>query len=63
MDIDTNYEYSSSSEFEFLASTDPSGIGLLERESKKRTDPVLQSPIPGLKATLDVSKFMGFCRA
>ena len=41
MNIDTSSEYTSSSEFEFLSSTDPSEPDLSEREVKKRTDPAL----------------------
>ena len=37
MNLDFSSEYSSSSEFEFLSSTDPSELGLSERENKKRT--------------------------
>ena len=45
-------EYSSSSEFEFLSSTDPSELGLSEREVNRRTDPALMAPIPGPEAEL-----------
>ena len=41
MIFDSSSEYSTSSEFEFLSSTDPSEIGLSEREVKKRTDPAI----------------------
>ena len=49
MNEETSSEYSSSSEFEFLSSTDPSKPCLLEREVKKRTYPILLAPIPGPK--------------
>ena len=35
MNLDSSSEYSSSSEFEFLSSTEPSELGLSEREIKK----------------------------
>ena len=53
MNINTSFEYTSSSEFEFLWSTDPSEPGLSERQVKKRTDPALLAPIPGPEAQLD----------
>ena len=53
MIIDTSSEYTSSSEFKFLSSTDPSEPGLSEREVKKRTDPALLAPISGPEAQLD----------
>ena len=53
MNLDSSSEYSSSSEFEFLSSTEPSELGLSEREIKKRTDPALMAPIPGPEAQLD----------
>ena len=53
MNIDTSSEYTSSSVFEFLSSTDPSEPSLSEREVKKRTDPVLLDPIPGPEVQLD----------
>ena len=54
MNLDSSSsEYSSSSEFEFLSSTDPSELGLSEREIKKRTDPALMAPIQGPEAQLD----------
>ena len=36
-----------------MSSTDPSELGLSEREIKKRTDPALIAPIPGPEAQLD----------
>ena len=53
MNFDSSSEYSSSSDFEFLSSTDPSELSLSEREVKKRTDPVLMAPIPGPETQLD----------
>ena len=53
MNIDTSSEYNSSSEFEFLSSTDPSEPDLSERKVTKRTDPALVAPIPGPEAQLD----------
>ena len=47
MNLSTASELTSSSEFEFLSSTDPSEAGLSEREIRKRTDPELMVPIPG----------------
>ena len=41
MNLSTASELTSSSEFEFLSSTDPSEAGLSEREIRKRTDPDL----------------------
>ena len=46
MNLSTASELTSSSEFEFLSSTDPSEAGLSEREIRKRTDPDLLAPIP-----------------
>ena len=50
MNIYTNSQSSSSSDFEFLFSTDPSEAGLLEREIKTVTNPALLLPIPGTEA-------------
>ena len=47
MNVSTESELTSSSEFEFLSSTNPSEIRLSEREIRKRTDPELMAPIPG----------------
>ena len=47
MNLSTASELNSSSEFEFLSSTDPSEAGLSKREVRKRTDPELMAPIPG----------------
>ena len=49
-------ELTSSSEFEFLSSTDPSESGLSEREIRKRTDPELMAPIPGPDSQLQEVK-------
>ena len=46
----------SSSEFEFLSSTDPSEAGLSEHEIRKRTDPELMAPIPGPDSQLQEVK-------
>ena len=46
MNLSTASELTSS-EFEFLSSTDPSETGLSEREIRKRTDPELMTSIPG----------------
>ena len=60
INLDTNSKYTSSSEFAFLSSTDPSEDGLSERESKKRADPDLLAPIPGPATKLDeVQKMWG----
>ena len=47
MNLSTESELISSSEFEFLSSTDPSEKGLLECEIRERTVPELMDPIPG----------------
>ena len=52
MKLDTASDYSSSSEFEFLLSTDPSD-GLSEHEKRKRTGPALLAPIPDPEAQFD----------
>ena len=44
MDLNSHSKCSSSSEFEFLSSTDPSEEGLSEREIRKRTDPEVYRP-------------------
>ena len=46
IDLTSQLKFSSSSQFEFLSSTDPSEKGLSEREVRKRTDPDLLVPIP-----------------
>ena len=57
MNSSTASELTSSSEFEFLSSTDP---GLSEREIRKRTDPDLLAPIPGPDSQLqEVKKLWG----
>ena len=53
MNFDSSSGYSSSSEFEFLSSTDPSELGSSEPEIKRRTDPALMAPIPGPETQLD----------
>ena len=52
MNFNSSSENSSSFKFEFLSSTDPSELGLSEREVKKRTDPVLMVLIPSPEAQL-----------
>ena len=47
MNCDTDSQLTSSSEFEFLSSTDPTEEGLSEREVRKRTDPELMAPVQG----------------
>ena len=60
MDLNSHSKCSSSSEFEFLSSTDPSEEGLSEREIRKRTDPDLLAPIPGPESQLEeVQKLWG----
>ena len=60
MNLSTASELTSSSEFEFLSSTDPSEAGLLEREIRKRADPDLLAPIPGPDSQLqEVKKLWG----
>ena len=60
MDLNSHSKCSSSSEFEFLSSTDPSEEGLSEREIRKRTDPDLLTRIPGPKSQLEeVQKLWG----
>ena len=56
MNLSTASELTSSSEFEFLSSTDPSEAGLSEREIRKRTDPDLLAPIPGPDSQLQEVK-------
>ena len=52
MNYDTDSQLTSSSEFEFLSSSDPSEEGLSEREVRKRTDPELMAPIQGPESQL-----------
>ena len=56
MNLSTESELTSSSELEFLSSTDPSEIGLSERKIRKRTDPELMAPIPGPDSQLQEVK-------
>ena len=56
VNLSTASELTSSSEFEFLSSTDPSEAGLSEREIRKRTDPELMAPIPGPESQLQAVK-------
>ena len=60
IDLSSQSKFLSSSEFEFLSSTDPSEGGLSEREVRKRTDPDLLAPIPGPESQLEeVQKLWG----
>ena len=60
IDLSSQSKFPSSSEFEFLSSTDPSEEGLSEREVRKRTDPDLLAPIPGPASQLEeVQKLWG----
>ena len=60
MNLSTASELTSSSEFKFLSSTDPSEAGLSEPEIRKRTDPDLLAPIPGADSQLqEVKKLWG----
>ena len=59
MDLNSHSKCSSSSEFEFLSSTDPSEEGLSEREIRKRTDLDLLAPIPGPESQLKEVKSFG----
>ena len=60
MNLSTASELTSSSEFEFLSSTDPSEAGLSEREIRKRADPDLLALIPGPDSQLqEVKKLWG----
>ena len=56
MNLSTASELTSSSEFEFLSSTDPCEAGLSEREIRKRTDPELMAPLPGPDSQLQEVK-------
>ena len=63
MNLSTASELTSSSEFEFLSSTDPSEEGLSEREIRKRTDPELIASIPGPDSQLQEVKDLWGARA
>ena len=52
MKYDTDSQLTSSSEFEFLSSTDPTEEGPSEREVRKRTDPELMAPVQGPESQL-----------
>ena len=52
MNYDTDSQLTSSSEFEFLSSTDPTEEGFSEREVRKRTDPELMAPVHGPESQL-----------
>ena len=60
IDLSSQSKFSSSSEFEFLSSTDASEERLSEREVRKRTDPDLLAPNPGPESQVDeVQKLWG----
>ena len=59
MNIHFSSEYSSSTEVEFLSSTDPSETRLLEREVETRTHPALLAPIPGSEGNSAKFKISG----
>ena len=52
MNYDTDSQLTSSSEFEFLSSTDPTEESLSDREIRKRTDPELMAPVQGPESQL-----------
>ena len=52
MIYDTDSQLTSSSEFEFLSSTDPTEEGLSDRKIRKRTDTELMAPIQGPESQL-----------
>ena len=52
MNYDTDSQLTSSSESEFLSSTDPTEEGLSDREIRKRTDPELMAPVQGPESKL-----------
>ena len=52
INFSTDSQLTSSSEFEFLSSTEPTEAGLSDREIRKRTDPELMAPIPGPESQL-----------
>ena len=53
MNYDTDSQLTSSSEFEFLSSTDPTEESLSDREIRKRTDPELMAPVQGPESQLE----------
>ena len=65
MNLCTESKCISSSEFEFLSSTDASGEWLSEREILKCTDPQLLAPIPGPDSQLQIKNLWGtsFCES
>ena len=56
MNLSTESELTSSSDFEFLSSSDPREVWLSGREIRKRTDPELMAPIPGPDSQLNKVK-------
>ena len=59
INLETESELTSSSEFEFLCSTEASEAELSEREKRKRINPDLMAPIPGPDSQLQEVK--GLC--
>ena len=56
INLSTDSKLPSSSEFEFLSSTDPTEEGFSDREIRKRTDPELMAPIAGSESQLQEIK-------
>ena len=52
MNYDTDSQLTSSSEFEFLSSTDPTEESLSDRKIRKRTDQELMAPVQGPESQL-----------
>ena len=59
MNYSTDSQLTSSSEFEFLSSTEPTEAGLPDREIRKRADPEFMAPIPGPESQLKRSRTSG----
>ena len=56
INLSTDSQLTSSSEFEFLSCTDPTEAGLSDSEIRKRTDPELMAPIPAPESQLQEVK-------
>ena len=56
INLSTDSKLNSSSEFEFLSSTDPTEEGFSDREIRKRTYPELMAPIAGSESQLQEIK-------
>ena len=54
--LNTDSQLISSSEFEFLSSTDPTEEGFSDQEKRKRTYPELMAPIPRPESQLQEGK-------